>query len=168
MKQFYADVDARTLPDYAFVEPRMLFNHNDFHPPGPMIVDGIRIPSPSDVRAGDLLLHQVYDAIRTRKPNAGGVSTADNTMLLVTFDEHGGCYDHVAPPSATPPYNPQLSGEMDFLFDRLGLRVPSIAISAYTDPVVVKRPVHHAAVIRTLCRKQACSTSPIVIATRPT
>jgi phospholipase C len=153
MKQFYADVAAGTLPDYAFVEPRMLFNHNDFHPPGPLIVDGIKIPSPSDVRAGDLLLHQVYDAIRTSKPNGTGFSTASNTMLLVTFDEHGGCYDHVAPPGATPPDNPQISGEMDFLFDRLGLRVPSIAISAYTDPVVVKRPVHHAAVIRTLCRK---------------
>ncbi len=154
MKQFYADVAAGTLPDYAFVEPRMLFNHNDFHPPGPLIVDGVSIPSPSDVRAGDLLLHQVYDAIRTSKPNGATPSTASNTMLLVTFDEHGGCYDHVAPPSATPPNELQFPGEMDFLFDRLGLRVPTIAISAYTKAnTVVKRPVHHAAVIRTLCRK---------------
>ena len=154
MTRFYADVAAGTLPDYAFVEPRMLFNHNDFHPPGPLIVDGVKIPDPSDVRAGDLLLHQVYDAIRTSKPNGATPSTASNTMLLVTFDEHGGCYDHVAPPAATTPDNPQFPGEMDFLFDRLGIRVPSIAISAYTKAnTVVKRPVHHAAAIRTLCRK---------------
>jgi phospholipase C len=39
-----------------------------------------------------------YDAIRTSALGPG--SNASNTMLLVTFDEHGGCYDHVAPPSA--------------------------------------------------------------------
>ena len=35
MKQFYADVAAGTLPAYAFVEPRLIFDHNDMHPPVP-------------------------------------------------------------------------------------------------------------------------------------
>lgn len=152
MDDFYKDVAAGTLPDYAFVEPRMLFNHNDFHPPGPLVVDGVKIPDPSDVRCGDLLLHQVYDAVRVSAAPTG--SSASNTMLLVTFDEHGGCYDHVAPGPARTPQILQPAGQMDFFFDRLGLRVPTIAISAYTAPAtIIERPIHHGALVRTLCEK---------------
>lgn len=152
MQDFYSDVANGTLPDYAFIEPRMLWNHNDFHPPGPLVVDGLKIPDPSDVRCGDLLLHDIYSAIRTSASTTG--SNAGNTMLLVTFDEHGGCVDHVAPPGGTSPDNPQPAGEMGFFFDRLGVRVPTIAISAYTGSgTIVSDPVHHAALIRTLSRK---------------
>ncbi|MFO1412432.1 MAG: alkaline phosphatase family protein [Burkholderiales bacterium] len=152
MQQFYADVANGNLPDYAFIEPRMLFDHNDMHPPGPLVVDGIKIPDPSDVRCGDLLLHQVYDAIRTSKSPSG--SNALNTLLLVTFDEHGGCYDHVPPPAGPSPQNPQPEGQMGFFFDRLGVRVPAVAVSAHTAAgSIVKRQVHHAAAIRTLSRK---------------
>jgi phospholipase C len=151
MKQFHEDVANGKLPDYAFIEPRMLFDHNDMHPPGPLVVDGVKIPDPSDVRCGDLLLHEVYDAIRTSKASG---SNALNTLLLVTFDEHGGCFDHVAPPAGASPQNPQPEGQMGFFFDRLGVRVPTLAVSAYTaSGSIVKRQVHHAAVIRTLSRK---------------
>jgi hypothetical protein len=55
---------------------------------------------------------------------------------------------------ATPPQNPQFQGELGFLFDRLGLRVPAIVVSAYTQAnTIINRPVHHAALIRTLCSK---------------
>ena len=155
MEDFYTDVANGTLPAYAFVEPRMLFNHNDMHPPVPtIIIDGIPIGATSDVRAGDLLLHQIYSAVRSSATPSGANSNALNTLMLVTFDEHGGTFDHVAPPPATTPQIIQPSGEKDFLFDRLGVRVPAIAISAYTEAnTVVNRPVHHAAVIRTLCKK---------------
>jgi phospholipase C len=146
MDRLYEDMANGTLPDYAFVEPRMLFNHNDFHPPGPLVVDGVKIPDPSDVRCGDLLLHQVYTALKNS-------ASAKDTLFLVTFDEHGGCYDHVAPPAARTPEKVEPEGEMGFFFDRLGVRVPAIAISAYTGPLIVKRQVHHAALIRTLCKK---------------
>ncbi|MEP7330185.1 MAG: alkaline phosphatase family protein [Betaproteobacteria bacterium] len=153
MTDFYADVAAGNLPDYAFIEPRMMFNHNDFHPPGPLIVDGLKVPDPSDVRAGDLLLHNIYTAIKASGAPAPG-SSALNTLLLVTFDEHGGCYDHVVPPSAPTPDLLQPAGEQDFYFDRLGLRVPTIAISAHTPAnTIVSYPVNHAALVRTLCRK---------------
>ncbi len=143
MDQFYLDAAAGNLPDYTFIEPCMAHYHNDFHPPGKLV---------SDVRAGDLLLNNIYSAVRTSATPKG--SNALNTMLLVTFDEAGGCFDHVPPGPARTPNNPQLSGEMDFLFDRLGVRVPTIAISAHTKAgTVVQNPVHHAAVIRTLCEK---------------
>ena len=75
-------------------------------------------------------VHEIYYAIKASATDGG--SNALNTMLLITFDEHGGTYDHVAPPSATPPHPDAEPGEMGFTFDRLGCRVPAIAISAYT------------------------------------
>ena len=42
-----------------------------------------------------------------------------NTALVITFDEHGGTFDHVPPPTATPP-DRSGPGEMGFTFDRLG------------------------------------------------
>jgi phospholipase C len=76
-----------------------------------------------------------------------------NTMLLVTFDEHGGTYDHVPPPSAVPP-PPVKDPEMGFTFDRLGVRVPAIAVSAWTKSgTIINDEMHHAAAIISLCNK---------------
>ena len=154
MKQFYLDVQSGDLPAYSFVEPRMIFNHNDMHPPYGALatgdVDGVDLTNSalSDVRAGEVLLHEIYSAIRTSA--TPGRSKADNTLLLVTFDEHGGTYDHVSPPNATPP-DSGVRGEMGFTFDRLGCRVPAIAISAYTKAgTVINDQMHHGSVIRTL------------------
>ena len=91
MTDFYNDVANGTLPIYAFVEPRMIFNNNDFHPPAPSLVipsdPPIIIGGISDVRNGDLLVHEIYSAVRTSAATNG--SNALNTLLL-TFDEHGG------------------------------------------------------------------------------
>lgn len=160
MTQFYADAEAGNLPDYAFIEPRMVFNHNDMHPPWGELRDGtltlsdgttIEVDSSaiSDVRAGDQLLQDVYDAIRTSTAPRG--SNALNTALVVTFDEHGGTFDHVPPPAAKPP-DDSGAGEMGFAFDRLGLRVPAVVVSAYTQAgTVIHDEMHHASVIATLC-----------------
>ncbi|MGN8552592.1 UNVERIFIED_CONTAM: twin-arginine translocation signal domain-containing protein [Microbacterium sp. SLM126] len=157
MKEFYEDAHTGNLPAYAFIEPRMVYNHNDFHPPfgvykssevdGRMIVDS----AVSDVRAGEKLVASVYNAIK-HSATPGG-SNAMNTMLLITFDEHGGTYDHVPPPSATPPTADAMAGEMGFSFDRLGLRVPAIAVSAYTrSNTILHDEMHHGAVVATLTR----------------
>ncbi|GAA2235335.1 hypothetical protein N1031_10175 [Herbiconiux moechotypicola] len=164
MEQFYDDVANGDLPDYTFIEPRMIYNHNDMHPPhgvlretddtgtdgtaGPgVVVDG----AVSDARAADALLHAIYSAVRASDSPTG--SNALNTMLLVTFDEHGGTYDHVPPPSAVPPRVGD-PGEMGFTFDRLGCRVPAIAISAYTAKnTVITEQMDHGSVIATLSRR---------------
>lgn len=162
MTQFFADAASGDLPAYAFIEPRMIFNHNDMHPPwgelreGTLTLDDgttIQVDGSaySDVRAGDKLLQDVYDAIRTSASADG--SNALNTALVVTFDEHGGIFDHAAPPAATPP-DDSGPGEMGFTFDRLGLRVPALVISAYTAPgTVLHDEMHHGSVIATLCRQ---------------
>jgi len=157
MSRFYRDVADGALPDYAFIEPRLLYDHNDMHPPvGPDTatdVNGTLITGGaiSDVRAGEALLHAIYDAVRTSASRHG--SNAMNTMLLATFDEHGGTYDHVPPPSAVQPEDRDET-EMDFGFDRLGVRVPAIAISAYTARgEIIHDTMHHGSVISTLCAK---------------
>ncbi|MGM7698703.1 alkaline phosphatase family protein [Microbacterium sp. A84] len=155
MDQFYADAEKGELPAYAFIEPRMTFNHNDFHPPFGALresdVDGVDVVDSaiSDVRAGEALIHAIYTAIKSSRTPQG--SNAVNTMLLITFDEHGGTYDHAAPPAAQPPTDGQEPGEMGFGFDRLGCRVPAIAVSAYTrSGTIINDEMHHGAVIKTL------------------
>lgn len=157
MSEFFADAASGSLPAYSFIEPRLVYNHNDFHPPvgalresdveGEPVIDS----AISDVRAGEKLIADVYNAIRTSATPNG--SHALNTLLLVTFDEHGGTYDHVPPPAATPPVADDAPGEMGFGFDRLGLRVPAIAVSAYTRAgTIVHDEHHHGTVIATLSR----------------
>ncbi|HRB01644.1 MAG TPA: alkaline phosphatase family protein [Ignavibacteria bacterium] len=157
MKKYYEDAAAGTLPAYSFIEPRLIFNHNDMHPPVASFKfkdeDGneVEVGGEDDVRAGEKLLHDVYKSIRTSASHKG--SNALNTMLLITFDEHGGTYDHVPPPSAVPP-GPVSDPEMGFTFDRLGVRVPAIAVSAWTKSgTIINDEMHHAAVIATLCKK---------------
>lgn len=157
MEDFYTDAKNGTLPAYAFIEPRMVYDHNDFHPPfgAPRAnaADGEEVfdSAISDVRAGDRLVHDVYEAVRTSTSPDG--SNAVNTLLLITFDEHGGCYDHVPPPPATRPTADTAPGEMDFTFDRLGCRVPAIAVSAYTKRgTIIHDEMHHGSVTATLSR----------------
>lgn len=157
MAQFFDDVKQGNLPEYAFVEPRMMFNHNDFHPPVGALreseVDGTEVADGaiSDVRAGEALIHSIYSAVRTSTSKQG--SNYLNTALLITFDEHGGTYDHVAPPAATPPSDAG-PGEMGFEFDRLGCRVPAIFVSAHTKRgSVFRHEMHHGALAATLSER---------------
>ena len=152
MDQFYYDVEHGTLPEYAFVEPRMVFDHNDMHPPYGEYRAGddgygwtVQNAAVSDVRAGDAFLASVYGAIKDSASTTG--SNALNTTLMITFDEHGGTYDHVPPPAAVPPGDGK-EGEMGFAFDRLGVRVPTIVVSAYTDRnTIVNDVMHHGSLV---------------------
>ena len=121
LDQFWADAAAGTLPEYAWVEPNMLFGElNDYHPP-------------TDIRAAEAFLAQVYEAVRNSPQ-------WESTALVVMFDEHGGCYDHVPPPSTVSPDD--LVSPEGFTFDRLGVRVPTIVISPYVERGTVVRDVH--------------------------
>ena len=84
---------------------------------------------PSSLIGGEDLLARIYDAIRSSSSATG--SNHLNTTLLVTFDEHGGTYDHVPPPPAVPPDGTGAPGQMGFTFNRSGVRIPTLAISAW-------------------------------------
>lgn len=87
------------------------------------------------MRFGDNLIADVYDALRSNE------AVWMKSALIVTYDEHGGFYDHVAPPEgiANPdginspaPNDPApASRKPPFAFDRLGVRVPAIIASPW-------------------------------------
>ena len=115
--QFFADAENGELPTYAFIEPQIIGHaHNDMHPAFSMQPPGLNFDPPSSLIGGEDLLARTYDAIRSSSSPTG--SNYLNTLLMVVFDEHGGTYDHVPPPAATPPDPTHRPGQMDFTFDR--------------------------------------------------
>jgi len=71
-------------------------------------------------------------------------------VFVITFDESGGTFDHVVPPAATPPDNSG-PGEMDFNFDRLGIRVPTIFVNDYIQPATtIQQELQHTSFMRFL------------------
>jgi phospholipase C len=137
-QDFLSDAAAGNLPSYSFIEPRYFPDTllgaipNDEHPP-------------HNVAYGEQLIASVYNAVR------GGPGWP-NTLLIVTYDEHGGCYDHVIPPPATPPGGPYPDG---FRFDYFGARVPAVIVSPYLGPQSIVRPTgpvpfDHTSIIATL------------------
>jgi phospholipase C len=70
---------------------------------------------------------------------------------MVVFDEHGGTYDHVPPPAANPPDPTGPSGQLGFAFNRLGIRVPAIAVSPWIpEQTVVNDPYRNTSMLRTM------------------
>ena len=118
MARFYRHARAGTLPRFSFVEPAY------FRGPGRRASDN---HPPHDVRFGERLLKDMYEALR------GGPGWR-RTLLLVTYDEHGGFFDHVPPPQTGVPSPDGIAGEYDgFAFNRLGVRVPAIVVSPWID-----------------------------------
>ena len=145
MDRFYDDVRSGRLPAYSFVEPRFMFQHNDQHPPSKFPYGPT---DPGTVLLGDQLIGEVYDAIRSScSPNG---SNWKNTLLLITHDEHGGCYDHVSPVAAVPPGD-GATPQMGFAFNQSGVRVSMVAISAFINRNTIIHTAHdHTAVLKTI------------------
>ena len=119
MDDFFEDIKNSALPDYSFIEPQYDTGNN--------YLDGNSMHPLNDIRKGEDLVKHVYEALRNSEYWA-------ETLFIITFDEHGGFYDHQPPPGTVPTgddsryANPNYS----FAFDRLGVRVPAIVVSAYT------------------------------------
>jgi len=145
-KQFKSDCDKGLLPEYSFIEP----NYNDHDTDSGEEVASDQHPD-HDVQAGEALIAEVYMQIR-KNPKLW-----PNTALLVLYDEHGGIYDHVVPPTCAPDKfsasaNSTGTG-MEFKFDRLGVRVPAILISPWIPRnTVVDRVFDHASIPATLTK----------------
>jgi phospholipase C len=143
--QFIADCANGQLPDYAFVEP----NYSDHPSSTGQILASDQHPD-HHVQEGERLIASVYNAIR-KNP-----ALWPNTALLVTYDEHGGTYDHVPPPACTPDgfqASAQDTGTgRAFNFDRLGVRVPAVLISPWIPKgtVVGNRVFEHASIPATV------------------
>lgn len=135
---FKKDCAGGNLPQYSFLEPSFVENPNDEHPP-------------HDVVAGELFLWQIWNAI-SKSP------AWPHTLLLITYDEHGGTYDHVMPPwNAACPDPASHPGEEGFTFNRFGIRVPMVAVSPWIQAGTVFRsdspagvPYDHTSMLATL------------------
>jgi len=144
--QFKKDCAAGNLPDYSFIEP----NYNDHETDSGEEVANDQHPD-HDIQAGEFFIAEVYMAIK-RNPALWA-----STALLVVYDEHGGIYDHVAPPGCTQDMFTASANDtgtgMEFKFDRLGVRVPAILISPWIPKgTVVDRVFDHASIPATVTK----------------
>ena len=110
-KRFEKDCANQKLPPVCFIDP----NFSDAGDEDKANDD----QAPTDVVHGQLLVAKIYDALHKH-------GYLKNTLLIVTYDEHGGFYDHVFPPLAPD----HVEGQSDYLL-RYGVRVPTMAISAW-------------------------------------
>ncbi|HUL50449.1 MAG TPA: alkaline phosphatase family protein [Gemmatimonadales bacterium] len=129
---FYASCAAGTLPAVMFVDPPFGGSAR-----GPTVAQDDH-PF-ADVRAGDVFLSRVYNAV-TQGPQW------PRTALVITFDEWGGFFDHVAPPVAPIPDADRVAGNADGL---LGFRIPTILISPFARRKFVAHTTYdHTSVLR--------------------
>jgi phospholipase C len=139
LTHFEKDVRDGTLPKYSFIEPRYtdIFGGtvNNNHPGGagvdPVDPNAPSPPPAIDVRDGEILLNTIY-GILYRYPE-----TFKKTLFVVTYDEHGGLYDHCPPPPAASPFDPPVD---NFPYNRYGVRVPTLFINPYIQPSSIYPP----------------------------
>jgi phospholipase C len=119
---FFADAAAGTLPGYGLVEPNYLFESEE---------------DPQNIALGERFIAKVVDAVMT---GPGW----PHTLLIWTFDEGGGYYDHVVPPAAIAPDDipPDVgSGPAYSGFRQYGFRVPCAVVSPWARPNYVSHEV---------------------------
>lgn len=162
IETFFQDcANEPSFPQFAFIEPKYFgADQNDDHPP-------------HNIVKGEKLIADVYNAIRS-SPQLWASS-----LLVITFDEHGGFYDHVSPPPAVPPDD--LPAKVDpedpsaiFRFDRLGVRVPAVLVSPWVAKRVENTPFDHTSLLKYLTDKwglgplgrRTAAATPISVAIR--
>lgn len=130
LKDFFDQVECGCLPSYSFLEPRHFgFFPNNQH-------------ASHDVRFGENLIAKVYNVIRSNK------EIWEKTLLVILYDEHGGFYDHVFPPTAISPDD--ISSKEKFMFNRLGVRVPAVLISPWVPQQVDHTLYDHTSLLATV------------------
>ncbi len=124
---------------YTFIEP-------DYHVMSDFVGGNSQHPR-DDITRGEALLKQVYEAIR-RSPHW------ENSVLIVTYDEHGGFYDHVPPPQTVAPGDTPTDPENNryaFDFTQLGVRVPAVIVSPLIPRGTIDHTIYdHTSVLATL------------------
>lgn len=130
---FFAAAQAGTLPSVSFIDPDFidLPPGNDDHPP-------------TDVAHGQRLVAQVVNALKNGP-------LWSKTLLVITYDEHGGFFDHVPPPSNVPVISgaPPIPG-----MENYGPRVPTFIISPWVARGAVSKEVFdHTSILKTIARR---------------
>ncbi len=125
-EDFVVDCKRGRLPAYSFVEPRY------YSTDSPGFLPAEDQHPDHNVWAGESFLRKVYEAVTMNE------EVWNSSLLVITYDEHGGTYDHVPPPATVNPDDKNCS-DPPFDFTRLGVRVPALLIS----PLVEKGRIDH-------------------------
>jgi phospholipase C len=155
--QFYLDCKTGLLPSVSFVDPEFgvvsdigepLAKLPVLEPIGKTLeTTGGDQENPQDMSYGESWAYSVLDAVL-------GSPAWPRTLLIYTYDEHGGYYDHVKPPAAIAPDSiaPRLGPEeLPGGYDLYGPRVPAVVVSPYSKPNSVTNKVHdHTSVLATI------------------
>jgi phospholipase C len=157
LDDFHSAARAGRLPNFTYIEPEwtigetgtggrlksVLFHQgDDYHPP-------------DNLDAGENLVKQIYNSLISNR------AAWEKTLLIITFDEPIGSFDHIPPPAAIPPWGegkePGFKREYNFNFDRYGGRVPAILVSPLVQKGTVFRsttsvPFDHTSLIATILK----------------
>ena len=137
---FFSRLANGNLPSVTFIDPNYVdvppeITSNDDHPP-------------ADVASGQELIREIYNAL-VQSPQW------EKILFVITYDEHGGFYDHVPPPGTKE------SPEGENTFPKihpdgpefLGVRVPAIVISPWVDAVGNSTLFDHTSIMKTILMK---------------
>jgi len=133
-EQFFTDAKAGKLPNVTFIDPdygsiaEFLGVSNDYHPHG-------------NIQSGEGYVADVYNALKASPQ-------WDRMVFVLNFDEHGGFYDHVVPPTCIDDTDPGAPG-MRPDFKRLGFRVPAIAMGPFAPKKIDSSgPYEHCSILK--------------------
>jgi phospholipase C len=135
--EFAADAANNALPTYSFImcwlPPQLQSTSTDtsMHPD-------------SDIRPGENYLAAIYNCLRNS-------ASWNDTLLIVTFDENGGLYDHVFPPTTSPPQPGVITDPVTgctFDFTLLGPRIPALFISPWLRKGIAKAQYQNTSILR--------------------
>jgi phospholipase C len=186
LEEFVRHVETGLLPAYSFIEPNHrpslhTLDHapvvgtpsisNSQHPENNLVLAAAYddfVPGDTDFARAESLIADIYEALRARP------EVFERSLLVITYDEHGGFYDHVPPPMGVPsPCDPpnwlgRLIGGLvhqkapSFDFTMLGPRVPAVVVSPYVAAGTIDDTVRdHASVPATLRAVFAPNAAPL-------
>jgi phospholipase C len=143
----------KEFPSVVFIDPAMHdYPVNDDHPP-------------ADMLHGQYLVKRVYDALRSNP------EVWNHTLFVITYDEHGGFFDHVVPPVVETYRNPLVIGESgsprsngaDHTDVFMGLRVPAFLVSPYVKKgSIVKTKLDHTSILKSILARFCGKKKPYI------
>jgi phospholipase C len=123
LDDFFTAAKSGTLPPFVMIDPD--YETNDDHPS-------------HDVRFGQAMIASIYNALAASPQ-------WPRCLFILTYDEHGGFFDHVPPPTC---------GDANPEYRQLGFRVPAMVIGpTVRRGAVVSQTFEHASVAATLRTK---------------
>lgn len=146
IREFFDQARAGTLPLFSFIEP----DYNDVFPTDPGANDD---HPPADLMQGQRLIEKMYNALRS---GPGW----DRTMFVITYDEHGGFFDHEPPPGTSAKPDPSIALVHPNGVAHLGPRVPALVCSPWVEAGVSSQRFEHTSIIKTVLARKFGAAIP--------